>query len=184
MSTIGAPVTVYSTSTCPWCDRAKQYLTSQNVPFNDIDVAKNYEAALEMVRVSGQQGVPVITAGDEVILGFDQAALARLAERYGGPKRPPLGLLAADADEYLARHPEKAAKTPEGTKGVYVGKIRPGTVAEKAGLEPGDIITAVAGKRTPTMGKLDGLIDTLKAGEKVSVHYLRDGKDENGTLQF
>lgn len=142
------------------------------------------EAALEMIRRTGQQGVPVTIAGDDVILGFDQAKFARLAEQFALPKRPPLGVLAADAEEYLARHPEKATNLPPGTKGVYVGKIRPGTVAAKAGLQPGDVITGVAGKRTPTMSKLDQLIDTLAAGDTVTVRFFRDGVEETRKLQF
>lgn len=141
-------------------------------------------AAMEMIRLSGQQGVPVVATEDEVILGFDQERLARLAEKYAKPKRPPLGILAADADEYLARHPEKAANLPAGTKGVYVGKIRPSTVAERAGLKPGDVVTSVAGKRTPTMSKLDALIDTLQPGDNVTVRYLRDGNEADAKLQF
>ncbi len=141
-------------------------------------------AAMEMIRLSGQQGVPVTATEDEVILGFDQARLAKLAEKYAKPKRPPLGILAADAAEYLARHPEKAANLPEGTKGVYVGKIRPTTVAAAAGLQPGDVVTSVAGKRTPTMSKLDALIDTLQPGDSVTVRYLRDGSEAESKLQF
>jgi hypothetical protein len=88
------------------------------------DVAKDYQAAMEMIRVSGQQGVPVTVANGDVILGFDQRKFAKLAEKYAGPKRPPLGILAADAEEYLAKHPDKAEKVPAGTKGIYVGKVR------------------------------------------------------------
>jgi len=141
-------------------------------------------AAMEMIRLSGQQGVPVTATEDEVILGFDQARLAKLAEKYAKPKRPPLGILAADAAEYLARHPEKAANLPEGTKGVYVGKIRPTTVAAAAGLQPGDVVTSVAGKRTPTMSKLDALIDTLQPGDSVTVRFLRNGNEAESKLQF
>jgi hypothetical protein len=70
---------------------------------------------MEMIRRSGQQGVPVVATEDEVILGFDQVRLKRLADKLAAPKRPPLGVLAADAEEYLSRHPEKAAaRTPSG----------------------------------------------------------------------
>ena len=37
-------VTVYSTRTCPWCDRAKNYLRSKNVDFEELDVANDPEA--------------------------------------------------------------------------------------------------------------------------------------------
>lgn len=141
-------------------------------------------AAMEMIRRSGQQGVPVVATADEVILGFDQPRLAKLAEKYAGPKRPPLGILAADAEEYLARHPEQAEKIPAGTKGVFIGKIRPETVAERAGLQPGDVIVGVAGKRLRSMAQLDQLVSTLKAGEAMNVRYLRDGAEGTTTLQF
>jgi S1-C subfamily serine protease len=139
---------------------------------------------MEMIRRTGQQGVPVVATEDEVIMGFDQVRLARLAEKYAGPKRPPLGVLAADAEEYLQRHPEKADSIPPGTKGVYVGKIRPDTVAEQAGLRPGDVIIGFAGKRVRNMAQLDQMVDTLKAGDSVTARYLRDGQEATTALQF
>jgi S1-C subfamily serine protease len=139
---------------------------------------------MEMIRRSGQQGVPVTATADEVIVGFDQARLARLAEKLAGPKRPPLGLLAADAEQYLQRHPDVAANYPEGTKGIFVGEVRPGSVAERAGLRHGDVIQAVANKRVRNMFGLDQLIDTLKAGESVSVRYVRGKEDITAQLQF
>jgi serine protease Do len=139
---------------------------------------------MEMIRRSGQQGVPVVATDDEVILGFDQARLARLAEKYGAPRRQPLGVLAANAEEYLARHPEKADSIPPGTKGVFVGKIRPDTAAERAGLKDGDVIVAFAGKRLRTMAQLDQFVATLKAGDQATVRFLRNGEEETATMQF
>jgi S1-C subfamily serine protease len=154
------------------------------VPFVEKDVAKDYAAALEMIRLSGQQGVPVTVSNGEVILGFDQQKFAKLAERFAGPKRPPLGILAADAEEYLARHPDKAEKVPEGTKGIYVGKIRPKTVASRANLKPGDVITSFAGKRVRNMAALDQMVETLKAGDQATAKYIRDGENQSVVLQF
>lgn len=65
-------VKVYSTSTCPYCVRAKQFLKENNIPFEDIDVAINEAAAAEMVRASGQMGVPVLDIEGEIIVGFDK----------------------------------------------------------------------------------------------------------------
>lgn len=179
-----APVTVYSTKTCPWCDRAKEYLRANNVPFEDKDVASDYEAAMEMIRRTGQQGVPVIATDDEVILGFDQVRLARLADKFAGPKRPALGLLAADVEQYLTKHPEAADTIPAGTKGVYVGEVRKNSVAETSGIRRGDVIQSIANKRVRNMQALDQLIATLKPGENVNVRYLRDGQDQETTFQF
>jgi glutaredoxin-like YruB-family protein len=177
-------VTVYSTPTCPWCDRAKSYLKENNVPFVEKDVSIDRAAAMEMVRRSGQQGVPVITTNAEVIVGFDQVRLAKIAKEFSGPKRPPLGLLAADAESYLARHPEIAAKFPPGTKGVYVGDIRPGSVAEKSAVQRGDIVAAVAGKRVRNMTDLDRIIDTISAGQTVTVRVVREQENIEATFQF
>jgi len=181
---MAAPITVYSTPTCPWCDRAKDYLRSNNVQYVEKDVSTDYAAAMEMVRRSGQQGVPVITTDDEVILGFDQAKLARLVKRFSGPKRAALGLRAADAEQYLAKHPELASAYPRETKGIFVGEVRPGSVAERSGVRHGDVIQAVAGKRVRSLAALDQMIETLKAGESVSVRYLRDGQDQTTEFAF
>ena len=65
-------VKVYSTPTCPYCKTAKQYLSSKGVAFEDVDVASNQVAADEMVKVSGQMGVPVIVIDGTSIVGFDK----------------------------------------------------------------------------------------------------------------
>ena len=137
-----------------------------------------------MIRRSGQQGVPVVATDEEVIVGFDQIRLARLADRHAGPKRPPLGVMAADAADYLARHPDDPAAKAGIKTGVYVGKIRPGSVAERAGLNPSDVITAFAGKRVRTMANLDQLVEAVRPGEEVTVSFWRDGLDQKATLKF
>jgi S1-C subfamily serine protease len=154
------------------------------VPYVEKDVTRDYNAAMEMIRRSGQQGVPVITTDEEVIVGFDQVRLARIADRFAGPKRPPLGLLAANTDSYFERHPEAASEAPAGTKGVYVGEVRPDSVAEIAGLRPGDILIGLAGKRIRDMSMLDQMVDTLNAGDRVEIRYIRSGNEGTATLQF
>lgn len=71
-------IKVYSTPTCPWCTVAKKYLTSKNVPFEDLDVSRDRDAAMEMIQKSGQRGVPVIEINGNVIIGFDQVTIDRL----------------------------------------------------------------------------------------------------------
>ncbi|GAI03585.1 unnamed protein product [marine sediment metagenome] len=51
-------VTVYTTPTCSWCGTIKSYLNKNKIRYSEIDVSKNESAAQEMVRRSGQQGVP------------------------------------------------------------------------------------------------------------------------------
>lgn len=71
-------VTVYSTPTCPWCSRAKQYLKQLGVPYEDKDVSVDIGAAREMVRLSGQMGVPVLVIDGNVIVGFDKRRIDEL----------------------------------------------------------------------------------------------------------
>jgi len=71
-------VKVYSTPTCPWCTVAKNYLSSKNIQFDDIDVTRDNNAAMEMVKKSGQRGVPVIEIQNNVIVGFDQKKIDNL----------------------------------------------------------------------------------------------------------
>jgi glutaredoxin 3 len=65
-------VKVYSTQTCGFCVRVKQYLSDNNVEFENIDVGDQPEKASEMVEKSGQMGVPVIDIEGEIIVGFDK----------------------------------------------------------------------------------------------------------------
>lgn len=78
-----AIVKVYSTPTCPWCVKAKDYLKSINVDFVDVDVSKDREAAMEMVRKTRQMGVPVVQIGSTYIVGFDKAAIDEALKENG-----------------------------------------------------------------------------------------------------
>ncbi len=65
-------IIVFSTPSCPWCVRVKQYLMSKKLPFKDIDVSRDQAAANEMIKKSGQQGVPQLWVNGGVVIGFDQ----------------------------------------------------------------------------------------------------------------
>jgi glutaredoxin-like YruB-family protein len=65
-------VVVYSTPTCVWCARAKTYLKAQGIAFRDVDVSRDPAAARDLVRRTGQMGVPVIEIDGRPIIGFDQ----------------------------------------------------------------------------------------------------------------
>ena len=71
-------VKVYSTPTCVYCKTLKEYLTSHNIEFQDIDVSKDEKDLKEMVKISGQMGVPVLDIDGEVITGFDKVKIDKL----------------------------------------------------------------------------------------------------------
>ena len=68
-------VKIYSTPTCPFCVRAKQFLKDSNILFEDIDVSSDQNKAQEMIAKSGQMGVPVLDIDGEIIVGFDKARI-------------------------------------------------------------------------------------------------------------
>ena len=77
-------ITVYSTPTCPYCKLAKDFLKEQSIPFSDIDVSADPNSANEMVKKSGQMGVPVIDIDGTIIVGWNKSELERA---LGGVKK-------------------------------------------------------------------------------------------------
>jgi glutaredoxin 3 len=80
------PVTIYTSSDCHWCGKAKQYMTQRGVAYVEKDVEADEAIAREAIELSGQRGTPIITVGTQVIVGFQRRALDQA-----------LGLGAADA---------------------------------------------------------------------------------------
>jgi len=71
-------VTVYTTPSCPWCNRLKAYLTKKGIRFTEVNVAADPRAAEELVRQTGQQGVPQAEIDGEWVIGFDQKRVDQL----------------------------------------------------------------------------------------------------------
>ena len=71
-------IRVFSTKSCPYCYMLKDFLREKNVQFDDIYVDSDYNAAMEMIRLSGQRGVPVADINGSIVVGFDQARISRL----------------------------------------------------------------------------------------------------------
>ena len=70
-------VIVFTTPTCRFCRAVKKYLRERGVPFRDVDVSRDQAAARDMVRRSGQQGVPVVDIGGKIVVGFDRPKIDR-----------------------------------------------------------------------------------------------------------
>lgn len=71
-------VTLFTTPSCSYCRLAKSYLRQRGIKFKDVDVSKDPAAARDMVRRSGQQGVPVIEIGGKIVVGFDRPKVDKL----------------------------------------------------------------------------------------------------------
>lgn len=71
-------IKVYSTPECPWCEAVKDFLSSHNISFEEIDVSVDEKAAQEIVKKSGQTGVPVIEIDGKIISGFNKPLLEEI----------------------------------------------------------------------------------------------------------
>ncbi|MDD4955496.1 MAG: glutaredoxin family protein [Candidatus Omnitrophica bacterium] len=71
-------IKIYSTPTCPYCKLAKQYFSSKGLSYEDLDVSQDKNALSEMVKLSGQMGVPTIVIDGKIVVGFDKAKIEEL----------------------------------------------------------------------------------------------------------
>ncbi|MDZ7796629.1 MAG: glutaredoxin family protein [Candidatus Marinimicrobia bacterium] len=76
-------VTVYSTPSCPWCNTVKSYLREHHIPFRDTDISRDMRAAEDLVKRSGQRGVPQTEINGKIVVGFDKERLNKLLDIKG-----------------------------------------------------------------------------------------------------
>ena len=71
-------VTIYTTPACPWCHKVKDYLQNKGVTYREVDVAKDQEAATNLVSLTGQRSVPVTAKGSSFVIGYDPGQLDKI----------------------------------------------------------------------------------------------------------
>lgn len=168
-------VTIYTTPTCSWCARAKQYFQQKGVSYVEKDVSQDYAAAMEMVRLSGQQGVPVIAVDGQVVVGFDQKRLEVLLGNAAGG-RPTFGAAIADA----ARITLKSGGVP--IFGAYVGRVSPGSPAHRLGLQPGDIVTELNLAKIANAHAFERSLGNVPRGGRAAVVWTRGNRELRGEI--
>jgi len=131
-------------------------------------VSVDQAAAYEMIRKTGQQGVPVITIDDQVVVGFDRRRMELLLSQ--GSRKPTLGAAVADATKILM----KQGHVP--IFGAYVGKVTPGSPAAKLSIQPGDIITQLNVRPIRNAADVTGAMDAVERGSMLDVTFLRGEK--------
>jgi glutaredoxin len=143
----------------------KEFLSQRGVGFEERDVSRNPSYAQELVRNTGQMGVPVTIINGQTVIGFDRARLEQLLAPT--EQRPVFGASVADADRVTTRH--GAGMTP----GAYIGRIRPGSLAGSIGLAPGDIIIELNMNRITSAGDLERALASFNKGDRFSLVFLR-----------
>ncbi|MBR1728804.1 MAG: glutathione S-transferase N-terminal domain-containing protein [Selenomonadaceae bacterium] len=74
-------VKVYSITTCPWCDKAKKYLKSKGIEYEEHNIENSDEDAQACLKLSGDTMVPVITNDDvNYVVGFDKAKIDQMLD--------------------------------------------------------------------------------------------------------
>ncbi len=70
-------ITIYTTPSCGYCKLAKDYFQKNNVKYTEYNVEADLKKADEMVRKSGQMGVPVIDINGKIIVGFNRPEIEK-----------------------------------------------------------------------------------------------------------
>ena len=71
-------VVIFTTPTCSWCRATKRYLREHGIRFHEVDVSKDQAGLKDMMRRTGQSGVPVILVNNRPVVGFDRPKLNKL----------------------------------------------------------------------------------------------------------
>jgi glutaredoxin 3 len=148
----------------------KEFLSQRGVSFEEHDVSRNQSYAQELVRTTGQMGIPVTIINGQIVVGFDRGRLEQLITQTQTRQRPSFGASIADASKITAKQGSGI------TLGAYVGRVRPGSVAERIGLVSGDIITELNMKSIANAGDLEHALSSLNSGSHFSLSFLRGNK--------
>jgi S1-C subfamily serine protease len=147
------------------------------VSFVEKNVAVDRQAAMQMVQVSGQQGVPVITVDGQVVVGFNQPRLRQLLQ-HARKAKPMLGASIADASTQVRKHLGIPGS------GAYVGRVRSGSPAERAGLRTGDVIVALGGQQVVQAKDVHRLVQEMPKGRDLSLTYVRAGQEQDALIRL
>ncbi len=66
---------IYTAPACRWCKNLKEWIKRRRISFEEVDIDENEKEREKMIEKSGQMAVPVIEAGGEIIVGFDEKRL-------------------------------------------------------------------------------------------------------------
>jgi glutaredoxin 3 len=170
-------VKIYTTPSCGYCHQAKSFLSELGVSYKEYDVSRDRAAAQEMVRLTGQMGVPVIVINNQPVIGFDRNRIRELLSLDGGSQKSVrFGLKIADAVKLASKM--GIAPAP----GAIIGGVTPGLLGEKAGLKPGDIVTGLNGGSIKSAVDMEKFLTAVKQGNILTINFLREGKTRKSEI--
>jgi serine protease Do len=126
--------------------------------------------------------------------GYSYAVPSNLAQKvandiikFGTVKRGYIGAELADfskMDEKTALSLGISKEDYHNASGVFVANVRPGSGAAAAGLQKGDIITAINATAVSNPSQLQEQVARYHPGDKISLSYLRGGKSYTTTVEL
>lgn len=106
-------------------------------------------------------------------------------KEYGTVQRAVLGIVGQDAHKYMDAQKDAGKEVDLGTNdGIYVAEINEGSAAEEAGIEKGDVITSVDGKKMTKMSELQEYLAGKRPGDMVKVEWLHNKKSQSKTVKL
>lgn len=174
-------LTVFIRRGDPQCEALLRYLDQRNLTYTTRDVTSDPSATAILFGRLGRVAVPALLIGDRLIVGFDPVQLARYLPRAAddGPGVS-FGAAVRDVTADIARaHGLPAAF------GVEVGTVREGSPAALAGVQPGDVITAI-GAYTLTGGaaQFRTAVSARQPGDTMTFTVWRDGGPAELVAEF
>jgi hypothetical protein len=144
----------------------KEFLSNKGIAYQDHDVSADPTAAQEVVRLTGQNGVPVTVIDGQTVVGFDKPRLEWLIAQAPSDTTLKFGAAVADISK-------SGRKDIPIIFGAYVGRIKPESIAEKAGLAAGDIIIQLNNQGVSRAAHLELLFAKIKPGDKLNIVFIR-----------
>lgn len=170
-------VVIYTTPTCGYCQQVKAHLKRRGVSFVERDLSRDPQAAAEMVRLTGQQGVPVTVIDGQAVLGANMPQIDQLVTQSLS-RAPRLGVAIADAARIAAK---KGSQLPAGA---YVGRVTPATTGAMAGLRTGDVIVQLAGQSVRNDQDVHAIMARQSHGHAADLLAWRNGQTIGMRVQF
>ena len=148
----------------------EEFLSQRGISFQKRDVSQNAAYAQELIRSTGQMGVPVTVIDGQTVIGFDRVRLEQILTQRQTKQRPSFGASIADASKITAKQSTGIIL------GAYIGSVRPDSAAGKIGLVSGDIVTEFNSISITNATDLEHALSNMNSGRRFSLSFLRDNK--------
>jgi S1-C subfamily serine protease len=126
-----------------------------------------------MVSITGQMGVPVIIIDGQAVIGFDRGRIqALLAAGGDGQRRVRLGLAIGDAS--------RRSDIP--IFGAFIGRVADGSIGQRAGLRPGDIVTEINHRSISGAADMEKVLAGLRSGDILAIVFLRGSETRKSEI--